>query len=670
MQEGRWGIIATGRIAGAFADALGAARGNRLVAAASRNQPAAEAFAARYPDVRPCADYAALLDDPELDAVYVATPHPQHAEWALRALAAGKAVLCEKPLGLNHPEVMAMVDAASRDQRLLMEAFMYRCHPQTLRLVALVRDGAIGELRHIEASFGYHAAFDPDSRLFANRLAGGGIMDVGCYPVSAARLLAAAEPVEVVAHGHLGRTGVDEWSAALLKFDNGLSAQVASSVSVGLDNSLSLYGSAGRIHLRNPWLCADAAGNWSFDLIRNGRDRETVSGQAEPLYVLEAEHFAGLLRDGRVESPLMSWQDSLGNALALDAWRHAIGLEFEQERPASHRGPLLGRAPRAGGKPDIDRAAVPGLAKPASRLVMGCDNQPSMSHAAVMWDAFFELGGNTFDTAYIYGGGTMEKFLGHWHQQRGLRDELVIIGKGAHTPDNFPEAIAPQLTESLERLQTDSVDVYFLHRDNPEVPAAEFIDALNAEVRRGRIGVFGGSNWTLPRLREANDYARRHQLQGFSAVSNNFSLARMVAPIWPGVEAASDPVFRDYLRATGMALMPWSSQARGFFTPWAAQVRADAARENPAVTRVQPTIAELRRTWFADDNFERRDRAEALARRRGVELINVALAYVLCQPFPCFPLIGPRTLAELRSCVAALAIELAPEDLAWLNLER
>lgn len=312
---------------------------------------------------------------------------------------------------------------------------------------------------------------------------------------------------------------------------------------------------------------------------------------------------------------------------------------------------------------------IPGLDKPVSHLVMGCDNQPGMSHASIMWDQFFELGGNAFDTAYIYGDGRMETLLGCWHSGRDLRDDLVIIGKGAHTPDNFPDRISPQLSESLDRLQTDHVDVYFLHRDNVDVPVSEFVDALNAEVDAGRIRTFGGSNWTLARIRAANEYATASGLQGFGAVSNNFSLARMVTPIWPGVEAASTPEFRRYLSESGMALLPWSSQARGFFTPWAGAVIDEEARENPVITTMQPTVAELRRTWFAPDNLLRRERAGELAEVLGVEMINVALAFVLRQPFPCFPLIGPRTLGEIRSCAAALAIELTDDQLRWLNLE-
>ena len=413
---------------------------------------------------------------------------------------------------------------------------------------------------------------------------------------------------------------------------------------------------------------ADAQGLWRFELTSAGRT-EQIIGTSKPLYVLEVEAVAVAITQGKLESAAMSWQDSLGNARVLDAWRAEIGLEYQQERPATHRGPLVAlRKPIVPGAP-VTRGAVKGLAQNMAHLVMGCDNQPNASHAGVMWDHYFDRGGNAFDTAFVYGNGSMETLLGHWHQQRNIRSDMVIIGKGAHTPHCFPDQIGPQLDVSLERLQTDTVDVYFLHRDNTDIPVGEFVDALNAEVARGRIRVFGGSNWTLPRVQAVNAYARENGKQGFAAVSNNLSLARMVTPIWPGVESSWDPAFRSYLKDSGTALMPWSSQARGFFTPWVDAVLAEQGQRAGAGTRVEPTIDELQRTWFAEDNFERRRRAFSLANSLGTSAINIALAYVLRQAFPVFALIGPRTLAELDSCINALALKLTAAQIAWLNLE-
>ncbi|HWE62358.1 MAG TPA: aldo/keto reductase, partial [Chloroflexota bacterium] len=178
---------------------------------------------------------------------------------------------------------------------------------------------------------------------------------------------------------------------------------------------------------------------------------------------------------------------------------------------------------------------------------------------------------------------------------------------------------------------------------------------LDEQQRAGRIRAFGASNWTIERVEQANGWAAAHGRGGFVALSNNFSLARMIDPVWLGCLSASDAASRAWLTRMQLSLMPWSSQARGFFTE----------RADPAVH----ADAELVRCWYSPDNFERRERAIALARARGVSPVAVALAYVLCQPFPTFPLIGPRTLAETRSSCAALGITLTPEEVRWLNLE-
>lgn len=678
MAKLRWGILSTGHIARTFATQLGPSESGSLTAVGSRTRAAAERFADDFGAVDAYGSYEALLGANDVDAVYIAPPHPQHVEWAIKAVQAGKHVLCEKPMGINHAEVMALVDAAQAHGVFLMEGFMYRVHPQTERLRELLAQEVIGEVRHMRASFGFRAPFNAESRTFRNDLAGGAIMDVGCYTVSMARMVAGAgteagflDPDAVAAHGHV-EDGVDRWSAALLQFPGGLSAQLTTSCSLELDNELEIYGSRGRIRVPSPWFCGGGreGGTWEIQILRSGQEAEVVRvDEPRGLFTIEADRMAAEIAAGRRECAALTWADSLGNARTLDAWRREIGLAFEVEAPENWthtvtRGPLarLRRHPMRYGD-------VPGVDKPISRLVMGCDNQTEMPQASVMFDHFYAHGGNTFDTAYLYGGGVMERLLGQWLRHRGLRDEVVLIGKGAHSPLNFPGYIASQLTESLDRLQSDYLDVYFLHRDNLDVQVEEWVEALNHEVNAGRIRIFGGSNWSEARIREANDYAKAQGLQGFSAVSNNFSLARMNQPVWAGCIASSTPEYRAFLSETGLALMPWSSQARGFFTERAGQ--PEGARGVNGLARGignQPQDEELARVWFSDDNFERRRRAGLLAAERGVEMINVALAYVLCQPFPTFPLIGPRQLSETRSCLRALSVELTPREVAWLDL--
>jgi aryl-alcohol dehydrogenase-like predicted oxidoreductase len=288
-------------------------------------------------------------------------------------------------------------------------------------------------------------------------------------------------------------------------------------------------------------------------------------------------------------------------------------------------------------------------------LVLGVDNQTELSAASVVFDDFLERGGNVFDTAFVYGSGVCEAVFGQWLEARGLCDQVVVVGKGAHTPHCTPEAIGEQLQISLERLRTDFLDVYMLHRDNADVPVGEFVDALNEQRHLGRMRVFGGSNWTLERVQAANDYAKQRGTQGFEVVSNNLSLARMVDAPWSGCLSVSDTDSRVWLMQSGLTLLPWSSQARGFF------VRANPDHHDDA---------ELERCWYSPDNFERLTRARTLARERGVDAIHIALTYVLHQPFPTFPLIGPRSTAETASSFRALEIELTPAEVQWLNLER
>ena len=658
----RWGILATGRIAHALANAINTSNTAELVAVGSRTQANADKFASEYDNISAHGSYEALLADPNVDAVYVSTPHPQHVEWTIKALDAGKAVLCEKPMGLNHAEVMAMVHAAQENHGFLLEAFMYRMHPQTQKIKELLADDAIGEIRHVRATFAFKTPFSETSRLYAAELAGGGIMDVGCYSVSMARMIIGSEPTDIAATGMLARTGVDLYSSALLSFDGGIGAHVATGVGQQLDNDVAIFGSEGSIQVATPWQCPQ---EWKVTLNR-GRDTEEFTGTSESAYVYQVDEVDRCIQAGLVESPAMNWEDSIGNSIVLDKWRAELGITYPQEAPATLAQPVYGR-PLNTVDTSLPRDTIPGVGKSLSRVVMGCDNQPNLPHAAVMFDHFIEQGGNVFDTAYIYGGGHIETLLGHWLKARGVRQEIAIIGKGAHTPLNRPEFCRPQLTETLDRLQTDHLDIYFLHRDNLEVPVEEWIDALNELYDEGLIHVFGGSNWTQERIEAANGYAATSNKQAFSVVSNQFSLAKMLSPVWPGCVSANSDPFRAFLASNDLALFPWSSQARGFFTPRYDRVRAGDSSDSQSGWN-QPGDAEMKRCWFSDENFDRRDRAMDIANQKGVELINVALAYVLAQPFKTFPLIGPRFLWESTSSLRTFDVELSDSDIAWLDL--
>jgi predicted dehydrogenase/aryl-alcohol dehydrogenase-like predicted oxidoreductase len=661
----RWGILGPGDIAKAFAGGVAGSRTGTLAAIAARD-PGKAGLAETFPGARVLAGYDALLADPEIDAIYIAVPHPFHTEWAIKAAEARKHVLCEKPLALTAFEADAMMHAARKAGTFLGEAFMYRLHPQTLKLVELIKSGAIGDVRMIKSSFGFAMPrFMPEHRLYANDLAGGGILDVGGYPVSMVRLIAGAatgkpfaEPDKVGGVAHLGQSGVDEWASALLHFPDGIIAEVSCSISLDQDNVLNIFGTKGRIEVPDFWFAGGdrEVGLGRIDLINADGGRETISvNETRHLYSFEVDGAGEAILAGRQEFawPGMGWEDSLGTLRVLDKWRTSVGLEYEIEKAERRVNTIAGRPLRRDGS-TIGRRAIPGLPKPSSVLALGFEDFRTFFSGAILLDAFFEAGGNLFDTGYVYGGGYTEKLLGEWLKNRGVREQSVVIGKGAHSPLCYPDVIGKQLAQSLDRLQTDHVDIYFMHRDNPDVPVGEFVDAMDREVKAGRIrGPFGGSNWTMARMDEAIAYAERTGKQKPGALSNNFSLAEMLVPIWPGCVTASTDKWKAWLTARQMPNFAWSSQARGFFTERAGRDKRDNE--------------EMVRTWYSEQNFQRRDRAIELGQRLGKSPIHVALAYVLAQPFPSVPLIGPRTLDELDDSLRALDISLSKDDLEWLD---
>jgi predicted dehydrogenase len=342
----QWGILGTGCIAQKFASALAASSTGRLVAVGSRMQESADAFAVRLETLRAYGSYEALLADSGVQAVYISMPHPWHAEWAIKAARAGKHILCEKPLGMSRAEAMDIVRAARDNDVFLMEAFMYRCHPYVARLVELLKSGAIGEVRHIQAAFSTQHAYDPGSRLFANELGGGSILDVGCYCVSLARLVAGAaagegfvEPIELKACGHFGATGVDEWSTAVARFPGDVTASLFAGLSLEMEREATITGSAGTITIAHPWAAPEGGGSTTIVLLRPGEKtpEEIVVECPRWLYAVEADVVAENIGRRQAPFPATSWDDSLGNMRALDLWRESIDLVYESEKRV--RGP-------------------------------------------------------------------------------------------------------------------------------------------------------------------------------------------------------------------------------------------------------------------------------------------------------------------------------------------
>ncbi len=666
MKTTGWGIIGPGAIAQNFADGLAGSASGRLVAIASRDPARRQAFAAKnsVAAAHVHADYAALVADPAVEAVYVSTPHPFHAEHAILAIRAGKPVLVEKPAGLTAAQVAGLVELAALSGVLFMEAYMYRCHPQIARLLEILKSGEIGTPRHIRTSFGFTAGFDPSSRLYDRALGGGGILDVGGYPVSLARLVAGAaagqpfaDPVTVKGSGILGKSGVDEVAYGILTFAGGFTAEISCAIARNMDNNAVIFGDKGRIELTDPWVPGRNAGPSDTTILVTvgGKTRVEALRHREHLFTFEAEMASRAVasRAPQAPHPAMGLADSLGNAATLDRWRAELGYVTVAEDPKLNRAlpPILPK-----GLPQVPKVALDGVALPVSRLVMGCDNKNDIGAGAVIWDAWMEAGGNTFDTGFVYGGGLHETVLGQWIANRGVAGETVVIVKGAHTPYCTPRSIGAQLEISLDRLGLDRAPIYILHRDNPQVPVGEFMEALNVLHRAGRIGIFGGSNWSVARIAEANAYAAAHGLQPMRVLNNNLSLAVMERPVWAGCVTSNTPETLEFLRKTGMTHLSWSSQARGYFLP------------EPFRNRLpQDTSPE---TCFGSPaNAERRRRAETLAARRGVSAHNIATAWVLAQDFPSFALIGPRSPAEISTTLPAFGTPLSAQEAAWLNLE-
>jgi len=286
------------------------------------------------------------------------------------------------------------------------------------------------------------------------------------------------------------------------------------------------------------------------------------------------------------------------------------------------------------------------LELPLSRLALGTlgFSLRTRDRDYALFDAWLEAGGTVIDTAHVYEDGDAERVLGRWLADRpGARERIVLVTKGAH-PDGdrrrvTPDDIAADLRDSMERLG-GPVDLYLLHRDDPDVEVGEIVDALDAHRRAGEIRAFGVSNWTLPRIEEANAYAAKRGVAGIACNSPHLSLAVQNEPPWAGCLSATGAESRAWHERTGMPLLAWSAQAGGWFAGAASPVYDNAA------------------------NRERRARAEQLG-----DANAVALAWVLAQPFPTIAIIGPHSLEHLHASLEAVAVALSADEIRWLNLE-
>ena len=309
----RWGLLSTARINQALIGPLRSSKRNTLAAIGSRSQETANAYAKEHKIGKAYGSYEALLADPEIDVIYNPLPNHMHAEWTIKAVEAGKHVLVEKPIALTVAEVDAMAVAAQKHQRVVAEAFMYRHHPQTIKVVEMVQSGKLGKINYVRGLF--NAVFTRDNNYrFDPAQGGGALWDLGCYPLSFTRAVLAAEPVEVFGRQMTGKTGIDEAFVAQLRFPGDIYAHFICNFVTPFYASMEVMGTENRLTVPVPF----KPGEDEHILLTNDHGMaSTIHVVGESLYVGEVEDMADAVLLGK--TPRVSLADSRGNVAAIMA---------------------------------------------------------------------------------------------------------------------------------------------------------------------------------------------------------------------------------------------------------------------------------------------------------------------------------------------------------------
>lgn len=666
MPKIRWGVIGTGAIANAFAHSIKHCNYSELISVYGRNKETLKVFSKKF-NINGTDAVEKLVSSNDIDAIYIATPHSSHFKYALEAIKNKKHVLCEKPIAMNHIESMVLFGLAKDFEVFLMEAYMYRTHPQTFNILQNIEClRGSNEKIEINSSFGFYAEIPKEHRLRNPMLGGGAIMDVGCYPLSMSKLLAGrllkkpyADPKSIEVCGNLDETGVDSNSKARILFSENIEANISCAINEKYENNLEIISGDYKLSVSQPWHCGQFQDGYSsIKVYSKNKLVDEISYKDEVgLFTREIDHASECILNNKLESDLISHADSQSIMLWLDKWRKELGIKCPHESKENSQ--LIKSKFFSIQNKKLEGIKIDGFDKDFSTLALGCDNQTSDIHAFAMFDYFYGAGGRVFDTAYIYNNGMGDKYLGNWINSRGVQEEVLVLGKGAHTPDCRPECIKPQIIESLERLNLDKIDIYCLHRDNNDIPVSEFIDALDEIKNAGLIHKIGASNWKLERFKQARDFALQENKEPFTILSNNFSLAEMIDPVWPGC-VAIDNNFLDYVNQNNIILFPWSSTARGFFIKKKEIATSDHFSN--------PSMDEEKRVWHSETNLKRREICFNIAAARSVEPIEIALAYVIQSSKIIFPLIGPRTINELNSSIFATSLNLTDAELEKLTI--
>ncbi len=329
-QSIRWGILAPGRIAQQFAADLKFADQAVIQAVGSRSRERAEAFAREHDIPNVHADYESLAADPEVDIVYVATPHPQHRENVLACLREGKAVLCEKPFTMNAAEARKIIAEARERKLFLMEAMWTRYLPAPRKVKAWINEGAIGKVQMLKADFGFRLPWNPKDRLLDKKLGGGALLDTGIYPFSFASWVFGRQPERIESAARLGETGVDEWYTAIFDYGDGAMASLTNAVRLPLNSEALIIGEEGKIQVPSFFSAREAKLTRLDGMEETFTDKSSGRGMQH-----EANEAMRCLRAGELESPVMPLDETLAIMETLDAVRKPWGLAYEADEETS-----------------------------------------------------------------------------------------------------------------------------------------------------------------------------------------------------------------------------------------------------------------------------------------------------------------------------------------------